>query len=187
MAACASRIPQDGAYRAGVFSCAMTTRRDLCLSFPALALLAETLGGNAFAQTAAPAVEAKPDPAKIARGTATFAHNTIFRGDQLPIKTSATGSSQAVIQGVLPTGEGVEMHNTVLLPGMAPHPPHQHMHSEWLFLREGDVEWVVDGKPEPAHAGDILYAASMQMHGLRNVGAVPAKYFVMAVGPNLKG
>ena len=187
MAVCASRNPQDEAYPAGVCCGAMTTRRDLCLSLPALALFAETLGGNAFAQAAPAAAEAKPDPAKIARGTATFAHNTIFRGDQLPIKTSATGSSQAVTQGVLPTGEGVEMHNTVLLPGMAPHPPHQHMHSEWLFLREGDVEWVVDGKPQPAHAGDVLYAASMQMHGLRNVGTVPARYFVMAVGPNLKG
>jgi mannose-6-phosphate isomerase-like protein (cupin superfamily) len=61
------------------------------------------------------------------------------------------------------------------------------MHSEWLFLHQGNVEWLVDGKPQAASAGDVLYAASMQMHGLRNVGTVPAKYFVMAVGPNLKG
>jgi mannose-6-phosphate isomerase-like protein (cupin superfamily) len=169
----------------------MTTRRDLCLSLPALALLTETFAG---AQTAAPAAapqEAKPDPAKIAKGTAVFAHNQVFRADKLPIKTGATGSSQAVNQGVLPTGEGVEMHNTVLLPGHEPHPPHRHEHSEWLLIREGNVDWLIGegegGQRQPAGPGDILYAASMQLHGIRNVGTVPAKYFVMAVGPNLKG
>lgn len=159
----------------------MTTRRDLCLSLPALALL-----GEAFAATAA-AQEGKPDPAKIAKGTETFAHNQVFRSSELPMHTSKTGSSQAVNQGVLKTGEGVEMHNTVLLPGMEPHPPHQHEHSEWLLIREGQVDWLVDGKRQTAGPGDICYAASMQLHGIRNIGTVPAKYFVMAVGPNLKG
>ncbi len=162
-----------------------TTRRDLCLALPALSLLAD-LQMQAQAAPAAPQ-EGHPDPAKIAQGTRVFADNHIFRAKDLPIKTSATGSSQAVNQGVLITGEGVEMHNTVLLPGTMPHPPHQHEHSEWLFLREGDVEWMVDGKYMPATAGDILFAASMKLHGLKNVGTVPAKYFVLAVGPNLKG
>jgi quercetin dioxygenase-like cupin family protein len=163
-----------------------STRRDLCLSLPALAFFAEMSG---VAQQAAPAAatESKPDPAKIAAGTKIFSDNHIFNARELPIHSGKTGSSQAVCQGVLPTGEGVEMHNTVLLPGMAPHPPHQHMHSEWLFLREGKVEWLIDGKWEPAEAGDILYASSMKLHGLKNVGTTPAKYFVMAVGPNLKG
>ena len=162
-----------------------SSRRDLCLSLPALALFAEM---SAAAQQAAPApaAEGKPDPAKVAAGTKIFADNYVFRGDQLPIKTSKTGSSQAVVQGVLPTGEGIEMHNTTLNAGMSPHPPHQHMHSEWLFLREGNVEWMIDGKWVPAQAGDILFASSMKLHGLKNVGTTTAKYFVMAVGPNLK-
>lgn len=163
-----------------------SSRRDLCLSLPAFAFFAQM---SAAAQQAAPAAatESKPDPTRIAAGTKIFADNYVFRGNQLPIKTSKTGSSQAVVQGVLPTGEGVEMHNTVLLPGMAPHPPHQHMHSEWLFLHEGNVEWMIDDKWVPAQAGDVLFASSMKLHGLKNVGTVPAKYFVMAVGPNLKG
>ncbi len=160
-----------------------TSRRDVCFALPALALLAEL---HLDAQ-AKPAAEPKPDPAKIAAGTRTLSDNTIFRGNVLPIHTSKTGSSQGVVQGVLPTGEGIEMHNTVLNPGMMPHPPHQHEHSEWLFLREGNVEWMIDGKWEKAQAGDILFASSMKLHGLKNVGTVPASYFVMAVGPNLKG
>ena len=158
----------------------MTTRRDLCLSIPALALLGEVLTQSASAQ------EGKPDPEKIARGTAIFADNHVFRASEMSIHPSKTGSSQAVNQGVLITGEGVEMHNTVLNPGMEPHPPHQHEHSEWLLIREGECEWLVDGKRVPAGPGDICYAASMHLHGIRNIGTVPAKYFVMAVGPNLK-
>ena len=166
----------------------MTTRRNLCLSLPALALLSESFTRASAAQSVAPAQEAaKPDPAKIAKGTAIYAHNTVFSSSALPIKTGKTGSSQAVNQGALPTGEGVEQHNTVLNAGMEPHPPHQHEHSEWLFIREGQCEWLVDGKRVPAGPGDICYAASNVLHGIRNVGTVPAKYFVMAVGPNLKG
>ncbi|MEK6398066.1 MAG: cupin domain-containing protein [Terriglobus sp.] len=162
----------------------MTTRRDLVRNLPAFALLAN-LQLQAQANPSA-GQESKPDPAKVAAGTKIFTDNHIFSHD-LPIKTSKTGSSQAVVQGVLPTGEGIEMHNTTLNPGMAPHPPHQHMHSEWLFIREGNMEWLIDGKWQPAQAGDILFASSMKLHGLKNVGTTTASYFVMAVGPNLKG
>ena len=75
----------------------------------------------------------------------------------------------------------------MLNPGMEPHPPHRHEHSEWLMIREGQCEWLIDGKRRPAGPGDICYAASMQLHGIRNTGTAPARYFVIAVGPNLKG
>ncbi len=162
----------------------MTSRRDLCLSLPAFALFSD-----AFAQQPAPpaAQESRPDPAKIARGTEVFAHNQVFRWDEKPLLPGKATSIQGVNQGALITGEGVEMHNTVLAPGHEPHPPHQHEHSEWLLIREGQVEWMIDGQRQSAGPGDICYAASMHMHGIRNAGTVPAKYFVMAVGPNLKG
>jgi mannose-6-phosphate isomerase-like protein (cupin superfamily) len=162
----------------------MTTRRDLCRLLPAVALLAPEL---TRAQEHAPTpAQAAASAAEAARGTKFFAQNQVIRASAYPIKTSKTGSSQAIGHGSLITGEGVEQHNTVLLPGMEPHPPHKHEHSEWLFIREGNVEWLVEGARQPAGPGDICYAASNQLHGLRNVGTVPAKYFVMAVGPNLK-
>lgn len=164
----------------------MTTRRDLCLSLPALALLSESFT-QAYAQAAPVAQEAKLDPAKIAKGTEVFAHNQVFKGVDKPIPAGKASVGQTVNQGALITGEGVEMHNTILAPGMAPHPPHQHEHSEWLLIREGQVDWLIDGQHVPAGPGDICYAASNVLHGIRNVGTVPAKYFVLAVGLNLKG
>lgn len=154
-------------------------RRDFCLSLSALAAVAQ-MSQAANAQAAgADATTA------LAAGTALLQDNHVFRASELPIKQTATGSSQQVLHGVLPTGEGIEMHNSVLNPGQQPHPPHQHPHAEFLFMTAGNVEWLIDGKRQPATAGDIVYAAPGVLHGMRNVGTVPAKYFVFAIGPNL--
>lgn len=172
----------------------MTSRRDLCLTLTAFAALSQLAEISAGAQQEpAPSSDTTnqghPDAAvasHLPSGTELLRHNTIFRGSELPIRISPVGSSQAVTHGTLPTGEGVELHNSTLLPGHEPHPPHQHEHEEFLFLREGKVEWLIDGARQTAYAGDILYAASGVLHGMRNTGTAAAKYFVLAIGPNLR-
>ena len=107
----------------------------------------------------------------------------VFHYDELPVKHNGdVGESRAVVQGKLPTGEAIEVHQTTLMPGKMPHPPHHHSHSELLLIREGQVEYLSGGKTQPAGPGDIIFTASMLEHGLKNVGTVPAKYFVVAIG-----
>ena len=107
----------------------------------------------------------------------------VYRFDELPVKhNSDVSESRAVVQGTLPTGEALEVHETTLMPGKVPHPPHHHSHSELLLIREGQVEYLTAEKTRPVGPGDIIFTASMVEHGLKNVGTVPAKYFVVAIG-----
>jgi quercetin dioxygenase-like cupin family protein len=77
------------------------------------------------------------------------------------------------------SGYRFEMHETVLAPGVAAHPPHKHVHEEIITMLEGTVEVNVEGRKQAAEKGSIIYYGSNQMHNLRNVGETPARYYVL--------
>jgi mannose-6-phosphate isomerase-like protein (cupin superfamily) len=144
----------------------MTTRRDLMISLPALAML-----GDAFTMSAQTS------------GTANeLDHSTVFSIEHLPVKKTDLGSFQHVVSGKLPTGERIEIHNTTLNPGAMPHPPHRHTHTEFMMIREGSLSWMLGEVTIAAGPGDILYARSGELHGLKNVGSTVARYAVIAIG-----
>jgi quercetin dioxygenase-like cupin family protein len=143
-------------------------RRDLCVALSAFAAM-----GSVTAQAQ---LLANP-------GGKVLSDSEDFPFDKLPVSHSKNGGeSRHVIQGVLPTGEYVEMHETTLPPGQMPHPPHKHRHSEFMMIREGTVEFDNDGKKETVGPGGVIFAASDKTHGLKNTGNVAAQYFVIAIG-----
>jgi quercetin dioxygenase-like cupin family protein len=144
-------------------------RRELGLALSAFAML-----GN---------LSAEAQSGTSPEDTPKLLHSELFSYDKLPVKTAPNGmTSRAVVHGTLATGEFIEVHETTLPAGEMPHPPHRHTHSELLLIRNGELQVDSDGKRGIVHAGDVIFTASAVLHSLKNVGAGPASYFVVAVG-----
>lgn len=103
-----------------------------------------------------------------------------YEYSELPVKTNANGGeSRQVFRGETHGGFEIACHMTKLMPGTSPHPPHKHLNEEIFFLREGTVELTVEGKTSRIGPGSVFYVASNEMHGAKNVGTVPAQYFIL--------
>ena len=107
----------------------------------------------------------------------------VFRLADLPVRKNPNGSeSWNILHGRLPTGEQIALHVSMQPAGTVPNPAHRISHSEIICLREGALEFQHDGVTEQAVAGDVLFVSKGPMHGVRNVGAGPVAYFVLAIG-----
>jgi mannose-6-phosphate isomerase-like protein (cupin superfamily) len=110
--------------------------------------------------------------------------SSVYPFEKLPVRVAENKAEfRAIFKGKLATGESIEVHETTLPPGGAPHPPHHHKHSEMWLIREGTVEFTVNGASQRAGPGSVAFAASNDEHGIRNSGETPATYFVVAMGP----
>src|SRR5262249_21377969 len=130
--------------------------RDLSLLLPALA-------AQAAAQNAA-----------LASKTYSF--------PDLPVRASGANRQRAVLNGETHAAFPVELHLTELAPGMAPHPPHHHVHEEMILIWQGTLEVTIAGRSARLGPGSVAYVASGEEHGWRNAGDDRAHYFVLALG-----
>ena len=99
--------------------------------------------------------------------------------DQSTTLPNGNKKSSRIFFGMDHSGYQLEMHETVLAPGVASHPPHQHVHEEIIIVLEGTVETHIAGKTATAEPGAIMYFGSNQLHNSQNVGQVPARYYVL--------
>jgi mannose-6-phosphate isomerase-like protein (cupin superfamily) len=137
---------------------------------------------SAFAALAATRVDVDAQTPQGRLTTEELAKSRVVRFADLPVvKQDNGGSQRRVMSGTLPTGEFIEIHETMLPAGKTPHAPHHHPNSEWLFIQSGKLEYDKDGTIIPVGPGDIIFSASNVTHGLHNVGTTDANYIVFSV------
>jgi quercetin dioxygenase-like cupin family protein len=136
-------------------------RRELTILFAGLiAGVALTVGAE----------QASKDP-RLASG--------VFAWESLPVEKTASGERRAVFDGTTATVDRLETHVTTLSPGAAPHAAHRHPDEELIYVREGVIEATINGVSQRAPAGSVIFYASNDLHGMRNVGGTQASYFVL--------
>jgi mannose-6-phosphate isomerase-like protein (cupin superfamily) len=64
----------------------------------------------------------------------------------------------------------------VVEPGHELHPAHRHPDEEFLLIIEGEGRWLLNDRTFAAKAGDMLYVAPNDLHGIFNSGKVPLKF-----------
>jgi len=105
-----------------------------------------------------------------------------FAFDQLNGRQSGPIKLYQILTGNTHSGYKLDLHESELPAGAVPHAPHRHVHEEMLFVREGELEVTINGTATRCGPGSCAYMASNDLHGYRNSGAAPAKYFVLALG-----
>jgi len=105
-----------------------------------------------------------------------------YKFEDLPVRKGATSITRAIFRGETHSGFEVEIHQTELAPGKAPHPPHKHVHEEMVMVREGSLEVTISGKAVTLGPGSVAYVASNEEHGWSNAGTTTASYFVLSLG-----
>jgi len=117
--------------------------------------------------------------AAVADQKAAIMQSTAFDWNSIPVKQTPVGSTRSFFRAPTATLDELELHVTTLNPGQTSHAPHQHPNEELVIIREGTVEALVQGEWKRVGPGSVIFNASNQLHGLKNVGDTPATYHVI--------
>jgi XRE family transcriptional regulator, regulator of sulfur utilization len=109
--------------------------------------------------------------------------STVFPADSARMRTGPT-NQRSLVDTLTAILSKLEMHETTLAPGQSPHPPHRHAHEELMVVRRGVVEVLQGTKTRIARAGDVIFMASNELHGLKNTGTAKTTYLVIRIDPH---
>ena len=111
-------------------------------------------------------------------------HSSVFNWADLKLIPTKVGERRSVCNVPTPTLANLEIHITTLNPGEAPHPAHRHASEELMIVKEGTLEALQEGSTNVVATGGLIFEASNELHGLRNIGTNQATYFVLKFVPH---
>jgi quercetin dioxygenase-like cupin family protein len=103
----------------------------------------------------------------------------VFDWDKLPVQVTKTGERRQVLQGSTVTMDSLSCHVTTVNVGEASHAAHRHPDDEIILVKEGTVEFTINGESKRAGVGSVVLFGSNDLHGMRNVGDTRAMYYVI--------
>ena len=115
----------------------------------------------------------------VAQQQTSVMSSTVFDWNAMPVRQTEVGSSRQIVRRPTATLDELEMHVTTLNPGQTSHAPHKHANEELIIIREGTVETLSSGEWKRLGPGSIIFNASNELHGIKNVGTTPATYHVV--------
>ena len=115
----------------------------------------------------------------LAREPERLLDSTAWKWEDMQARKTNVGELRSVVREPTRTLDELEMHITTLNPHLASHAPHTHPNEEMVIVREGTLQAHVNGKEVVVGPGSVLFYASMQPHGVKNIGDTPATYFVI--------
>ena len=140
----------------------MITRRDLVVALIAVAFTACVL-----------------DVLSTSRAETPVMQSALFDWNAITSRQTDVGAVRQFFRAPTATLAELECHVTTLNPGKTSHPPHKHPNEELVIVKEGTVEVLVNGELKRAGPGSVIFNASNQLHGIRNVGQQQATYHVI--------
>src|SRR5438270_7958375 len=105
--------------------------------------------------------------------------STVFRADSGNVRRQTGAMFRSLVDSTTTNLSRLEMHVTTLAPGQSPHAPHRHAHEELMVVRSGSLEALQNGVTRQARAGDVIFEAANELHGLRNPGPDSVTYLVI--------
>jgi quercetin dioxygenase-like cupin family protein len=112
------------------------------------------------------------------------AHSLVIAGDSSRATSAGVlAQFRSLLDSTTITLDRLEVHKTSLAPGASPHPPHRHAHEELMLVERGTLEATQEGVTRIATPGALIFEASNELHGLKNVGSDTATYWVIAIYP----
>lgn len=105
--------------------------------------------------------------------------STAWKWEDMVARKTDVGELRSLVREPTRTLDELEMHITTLNPHTTSHAPHTHPNEELVIVREGTLQAHVNGQEVVVGPGSVLFYASLQPHGVKNIGDTPATYFVI--------
>jgi quercetin dioxygenase-like cupin family protein len=142
----------------------MLTRRDLVVAVVAASF---TIAAVAWAQS-----PRQP-----------FLTSTCYDWNEMRSAPTPTGAKREICRTRTATLDQLQIHVTTVNAHQQAHDPHRHWEEEVIIVKEGTVESMQNGETTRLGPGSVIFEASNELHGIRNVGDTPASYYVIKFWP----